>query len=176
MADKIYIPESIEQQPFPTTGESVVVAEPSTASTTKATDTVYTPKEEPQRKNPEKVVAVETISASLDTQGRRILGAYEFGVLGAIQVGTYVAGISGDLKISPDGIVARNKSGVTTFSLDGTTGDATFKGSISAGSVIVGAVDVGGSNIQIDGANNRIMIYDDAGTPRIILGYHLNGF
>jgi len=77
-------------------------------------------------------VAVETISQSLDTKSRRILGAYTFGQVGAIQIGTYKFGVSGQISISPDGIVAEDVNGNITFSLDGTTGDAVFKGTVEA--------------------------------------------
>lgn len=33
-----------------------------------------------------------------------------------------------------------------------------------------------GGNVVIDAQNNRILIYDASGVPRILIGYHQNGF
>lgn len=86
---------------------------------------------------PKKVVASELLNESLNTQERKISGAFTFNKCGAIQVGEFDQGVSGELKISPTGIAARNKDGVSTFALDGETGDATFSGSIKAADVTV---------------------------------------
>jgi hypothetical protein len=178
LSDKIYQPETIASQALPggeiTQAESSVVG--TVPSSTKEQSTVFEPVKEVSRNFPEVIIAVETIGTSLDTQSKRILGSYEFGELGAIQVGKYVNGVTGDLRLTPDGITARNSSGVTTFSLDGTTGSATFLGTISAGSLIAGAVQVGGASVLIDGANTRILITDETSTPRILIGYQAGGF
>ena len=78
----------------------------------------------------------DLINARLDTSAKQILDAFTFGTSGAIQIGTYVNGTSGDIRISPNGIVGRDSSGANTFTIDGTTGNATFKGEVAAGSVI----------------------------------------
>ena len=70
--------------------------------------------------------------ANFNTATKAILSDFSFGVSGALQIGTYVNGVSGDLRISPNGILARNSAGTTTFSIDGTTGNAIFSGSLSA--------------------------------------------
>lgn len=124
---------------------------------------------------PVKTIAVETMGQSFNTKTKKILGEFTFGTLGAISIGEYENGVSGEVKISPNGIIAKNVNGDTTFALDATTGDATFKGTIQAGAFISGAIEVGGGNVQIDGANKRIIIND--GTDDIILiGYQQGGF
>jgi hypothetical protein len=87
------------------------------------------------------VVARELISNSLNTQTQQILGGFFFGRSGSIAIGNYQSGISGDIRISPNGIVGRNSSGVTTFSIDGTTGNATFLGTVAAGAVIAANIN-----------------------------------
>ncbi len=69
-------------------------------------------------------MAVETIGSALNTKSKRILAEFQFADSGAIKVGKFAPGVSGDLRISPNGIVARNESGIITFSIDGTTGNA----------------------------------------------------
>ena len=52
--------------------------------------------------------------------------------------------------------------------------------SLSASKLLAGiisvAIGVGSENIEIDGENNRIIIYDSTGTPRILIGYQEAGF
>lgn len=86
---------------------------------------------------PPKIIAHETIGESLNTKSQSILAQYTFEELGAILVGMYQQGVSGEIKISPNGIVARNSGGETTFALDGATGDATFKGTIEAADFVI---------------------------------------
>jgi len=132
MADeklKILTPTVIQDAPFPEEqGEGMVVsaADSGVLSPTAIKETPF----------PRKVIARETISSSLNTLSRKILGAFEFIQQGAIQIGKYLSGVSGDIRLTPDGITARNKGGDTTFAIDGATGDATFLGTIQAGSVI----------------------------------------
>jgi len=99
----------------------------------------------------------ELINTKLNTDAQTILGSFTFGVSGAIQIGTYVNGVSGDLKISPTGILGRNSANATTFSIDATTGNATFAGSLSAASGTLGSITAGtftGISISIGSANN----------------------
>ena len=85
-------------------------------------------------------LVTDLVNARLDTSSKTILDAFTFGVSGALQIGTYSAGVSGDIRISPNGIVGRNKSNVTTFAIDGTTGDATFGGNLTAPSGTLGTI------------------------------------
>lgn len=86
-------------------------------------------------------IAREVISNTLDTRSKQILGAYTFGQMGAIAIGVYEAGISGDIRITPDGLVARNSAGEETIAVDGQTGDLVLKGTILAGSVIAAEIN-----------------------------------
>jgi len=126
----------------------------------------------------------DIINSKLDTQAGNILGEFEFGASGAIQIGTYENGVSGDIRISPTGIVARNADGDNTLAIDGDTGDATFLGTLAAGSVvacdvsasqitagtIAAAANLGSSSVILDGANKRIIV-NDGTNDRVLIGY-----
>jgi hypothetical protein len=87
----------------------------------------------------------ELITTNLNTSTKTILAGFTFNstdYAGSLKTGNItwnsttgaITGGSG-IVINKKGIVGAS-SGVTTFSIDGTTGDATFKGTILAGSVI----------------------------------------
>ena len=75
---------------------------------------------------------------AIDTAAGTILADFTFGASGAIQIGEYVNGVSGDLKLSPTGILARNSTGATTFSVNGTTGIAVLNGLVVGTNVDLG--------------------------------------
>ena len=133
MDDKVLKPTIIEEVDFPEIGQS-------TTTTTGSGNTaeVLTPNAEVGKSFPPALIARTVIADSLDTQSRRILADYTFGEYGSILIGKFEPGVTGDVKISPSGIAARNKMGETTITLDATTGDATFKGTVAAGSFIAG--------------------------------------
>ena len=166
--EKVLTPTVIEDVPFLSEGttETVPTGEPSVNNATTSTQTTQKPAPFPR-----KLVAHETISQSLDTKSKKILQEFEFTQSGAIQVGKYENGVSGDIKISPSGIVARNTSGLTTFAIDGETGNATFAGELQSGSLITGQITVGNNTWIIDGDpdNPQIVLYND-GIPEIVLG------
>lgn len=165
MADeKVYSPATIPDQPLP--GEGIEIPE----TVTSAGQQVYSQKTIPAKPMPTRKIAVELLSVALNTKSRKILKEFQFTPSGAIQIGTYENGVSGDIKISPDGIVARDKTGATSFTLDGDTGDATFRGNIQAGALISGLVDVGDNKIVIDGDARRMVFYDESGIPVIVIG------
>lgn len=125
-----FTPETIIDQPIPLLGGGFT---PVAGSVSNANDSIAeTPIQQVDRKFPQAQIAQQTISESLNTETKRITGEYTFEQLGAILVGLFKQGISGEIKISPDGIVAKNVNGEITFALDGATGDATFKGTIEA--------------------------------------------
>ena len=172
MAD-VFTPETIVDQPIPALDTSIVDPSllslgQSNASSTESQSGVTTTSIMDQP-IPKTTIAAEVISVSLDTLQKRILGSFSFGKVGALQVGTYKASVSGQVSISPSGITALNASNQTTFSIDGTTGNASFMGSLTAGSIITGAIDVGNGNVIIDGGNDRIIINDGV-TNRIVIG------
>lgn len=162
--DKVYSNTIIEETPFPNEEEQVVTTSDKTGSNT------YTNKTTQPVSFPTKRIAVEVIGTALNTKSLKILQKFEFTKHGAIQVGEYQNGVSGEIKISPDGIVAKNQSGLTTFALDGDTGDAVFKGTIQSGAVVTETLAVGpDGDIYIDGANKR-MIWYNGGIPAIVIG------
>lgn len=161
---KVYKPIETQDTPFPDQVSS-------TQDTTQTTaNGVYSPQVTKANPMPAKRIAQEVISKSLNTSTRKILSEFTFTPSGALQIGNYEDGQAGDIRISPGGIVARNRSGESTFTLDGDTGDATFKGTIQAGAVVAGAVQVGDEKILIDGDTQRIIFYDDNGVPVIVIG------
>jgi len=166
MADdeKVYTPEVIEENPFPQEEGGVPIQESQSTS-----GEVYSQKSIKPQPVPTKRVAVELISSVINTKSKKICGEIQFTPSGAIQIGKYENGVSGDIRISPDGILARNKSGILTIAIDGDTGDAIFKGTVQAGTVISGAVAVGDGDILIDGETKRMIWYTDD-VPSIVIG------
>lgn len=126
-------PDTIVDQPVP-----LLAGGFTDPSGNAASQTDEMPERVPQRNVPRPIMAVETISESLDTATRKIKGEFTFEQLGAITIGLFKEGVSGEIAISPDGIVATNRDGETTFALDDETGDATFKGRVTAGSFVSG--------------------------------------
>lgn len=171
MADQIgktYEPEVIEDAPFPNENISEV-------SLGGGESGVYTPKTTKEKTFPTKRVAVELLSTALNTRSKKILQSFEFTQSGAIQIGKYEDGITGDIRISPNGIVGRDSSGNTTFSLDATTGDAVFSGTIQGASLLTGSLVVGDNGVIIDG-DTRTIIVNDGTYDRVLIGYDAGGF
>lgn len=133
---KIYYQEIIEENPLPVEDEMVTFGESQSTSGGEFSPTTIKAQPFPSRR-----IAHEVIGVALNTKSRKIQQGFEFTQSGSLQIGKYTNGISGDIKISPTGIVARNQSGTTTFAIDGDTGDATFLGTIQAGTVIATEID-----------------------------------
>lgn len=155
MSEKVYLPETIEESPFPIIGMNVIESGSTTVSTTKDT---YDTERVPNRTIPYAIQYPDVLSVALDTRARKIRGNFNFTPTGAISIGKYQDGVSGQIDISPDGIVATNSDGDTTFTLDGTTGDAYFAGTIQAGAVVAGEITVSGAFVVNDGSNNIIWL------------------
>lgn len=92
--------------------------------------------------------ATEVIAESLDTQARAIKGNYTFEQMGALEIG--------QILISPSGIVAEDLSGNPTVTIDADTGNATFKGTVAAGSIVTGYIQVGGAAGDVNGGSTTI--------------------
>lgn len=149
---KVYLPQSIENKSFPNSENSNMPDGPGTIPNS---NTPQSPSGIPVNSAmPSRIIASDLIANRLNTQAGLILGEFSFSSLGAIAIGKYASGTSGDVRITPNGIVARNSSGSTTFSLDGTTGNATFLGTISAGSVI--SATISATNITGQVVNAQI--------------------
>ena len=166
--DKIYEAEVISDTPFPTLPNATNVAAVGTTSTN---DTI--PSNAPVipiQTFPAIKIADEMISSALNSKTQKIIQEFAFTPQGAIQVGEFEPGVSGDIRISPDGIIARNQQGDVTIAIDGDTGDAQFQGTIQGKNVLTGLVNVGNGNIQIDGGNERIVFFDSNAVPVIVIG------
>ena len=78
---------------------------------------------------------------AISTADGTILGEFVFTGSGALQIGTYVNGASGDLRLSPSGILARGTDGLTTFSINGETGVAVLNGLVVGTNVGIGTAE-----------------------------------
>lgn len=166
--EKVYTPVVIPDAPLPgQEGDT-------TSSTNSAGSEVYGPKTVKDTPMPTKRIAVELLSSALNTKSRKILDQFEFTESGAIQVGKYEQGVSGDIRISPNGVVGRDQAGLVVFALDA-DGNLVLKGSLQSGSVITGEVIVGNNSVIIDGEGRRIIV-NDGTTDRILIGYDPQGF
>lgn len=175
MAKNVHEPEVIRDQPFPGIDDDTNGSYSGGASDSQRVSE-HEPREIPERNFPTQLIANQVISDSFDSQSRRILAQYEFGLSGALQIGKYEENVSGDVRVSPTGIIGRNILGETTFTLDAQTGDATFKGTIAAGSLIAGRTDVGeGGNVFINGDPPRIIVSDGV-NDRGLFGKDVGGF
>lgn len=158
--EKVYTPQVIADTPFPMQdAQSQTVTQP-------AANGIYKPQETTDNVFPVKRVAVELMSQALNTRSKKITQAFQFTQSGALQIGEYTNGVTGDVRISPNGITARNLTGDTTFDLDGETGDAVFAGQLRAGSTIVS------NNIiteESSNGNGRTVYLND-GIPSIVIG------
>lgn len=166
--EKVYTPEVIEESPFP--GQDSLVSYAVSDSSNKSGDSPASPSVIKEQLIPTKKVATELLSNNLNTKSRKILGEFQFTPSGAIKIGNYVEGVSGEVLISPNGIVTKDIHGNTTIGIDGLLGSAVFAGTIQAGTLISGAVAVGDGNILIDGATKRMLFYDANGIPNIVIG------
>ncbi len=140
MKDKNFEPEIVSENPFP--GE---VVQPVLSQAQAVGEGNYAPTATKEKTFPKKRIAVELLSTALNTRSRKILEEFDLQQSGGFQVGDFKKGISGDLRITPNGLTARDIAGITTLAIDGTTGDAVFKGEVRAGSLVSDAEIEGGS-------------------------------
>jgi len=118
---------------------------------------------------------------AIDTANGTILGDFSFGVSGAIQIGTYENGVTGDIKISPTGILGRDKTGATTLSLNGETGVAVLNGLVVGTNVGIGtAQDSAGvttiiGNTVTTGFVNALSVLAGSVAAENITGTYITG-
>lgn len=158
--EKVYTATEIDDQPFPQEQVEDLSTSQATSNKTYSSETI---KDTPI---PMKRIAVELLSAAMNTKSKKILQEFQFTEHGAIQIGKYENGISGDTRISANGIVMRNKAGITTIAQDGDTGDAYFAGQIRAGSTIVSNSII---TEEASSGNGRTVYLID-GIPAIVIG------
>lgn len=138
--EKVYTPEVVQDTPFPEQGIQLdTLSQPSAGGN-------FSPTVSKDKSFPRKRVAREVISTILNTKSKKILGNFKLEQSGGFQIGDYKSGVTGDLRLTPDGQVARNKAGIITFAIDADTGDITLLGTLQAGSVI--ATDIDGDLID----------------------------
>lgn len=162
MADeKVYTPQVVEDTAFPQEEAGDVYVSQSKQGGN------YSPQTTKDQQFPKKVISQEVISSSLNTKSRKIMGEFEFTEMGSIKIGKYVNGVSGEVNLTPNGIIAKDTSGVTTVGIDGTTGDAVFKGTLQAGTVVAGDNTV---IIDEDNGHGRLLFMDGEKVA-ILLGW-----
>jgi hypothetical protein len=169
MDDKVYTPEVVPENPFPGEPEPALLpGQPNPTGT-------FSPTTDKEKTFPKKRTAVELLSTALNTRSKKILQEFTFAPSGSIQIGDFKEGIAGDLRLTPNGITARDIAGLTTFAIDGTTGDGIFKGEIRAGSLVSGQVIIGDNAVIIDG-EERTIIVNDGSNDRVLIGKQVGGF
>lgn len=151
MDDKILKPTVIEEIPFPSgTQETQQVVGGSDNNEIKR------PTEVQPRTFPVLNIATGLKSSTFDTETRTIAADYSFTEYGAISIGKFSPGVSGDIRLSPSGILARNKDGRITFSIDGNTGNLITDGYIQVGGaasdVNSGVTTISAGKVLISGA------------------------
>ena len=160
MEDKVFTQEIIQENPFP--NETIVLDSQSKSQSGEN----YSPTISKDKPITRKRTAVELLSTALNTRSKRILQEFELQQSGGLKIGDFKEGISGDLRITPNGLTARDIAGLTTFSIDGTTGDAVFAGQVRAGSTIVSNTIV---TEEASSGNGRTVYYNDE-VPAIVIG------
>ena len=107
--------------------------------------------------------ALTGLTTKLNSNARNVLAGE-----GGLAVGTLEWNSSGvrtggyGVGFSANGIAAYNSAGAATFALNGTTGDATFAGTLEVASATSGA--------RMEIKNNVIKVFDASGTLRVQIG------
>ena len=170
--EEVYTNEVIVDNPFPGEPEPAILpGQPNPAGTFTATTTK-------EKTFPKKRTAVELLSTALNTRSKKILQEFELAQSGGLKIGDFKEGISGDLRLTPNGLTARDIAGLTTFAIDGSDGSAVFKGSIQSGSLITGQVVVGNNRviIDVDDSGEPTILVNDGTNDRILIGFQSGGF
>jgi hypothetical protein len=132
MDNKVYEQEVIVETPFPS--ETGI---PGFAPTVANAVGTYTPTTTKEKTIPKKKLALELLSTALNTRSKKILQEFDLADSGGLKIGNFKEGLSGDLRITPNGLTARDIAGLTTFAIDGLTGSAVFRGEIRAADFVI---------------------------------------
>lgn len=159
MAKDVYTFDTIQEAPFPNEPEVLPAQQQVTPGTLGMVATK-------PGSFPTKRIAHELLSTALNTRSKKILQEFDLADSGGFKIGDYKSGVSGDLRITPNGLTARDKAGLTTFAIDGEDGSAVFAGQIRAGSTIVSNTIV---TEEASNGNGRTVYYNN-GLPAIIIG------
>lgn len=131
--EKVYTPETISENSLPLE-DSIVSLEVSESG---SENSGYSQGSIQNQPVPTKKVATELLSSVLNTKTRKIIGEFQFTPSGAIKIGNYQEGESGEIRITPDGILGLDVYGNTTFAIDSSDGSAVFKGEIRADDFVI---------------------------------------
>lgn len=145
---KVYYPETIDEQPLPDfTPYSQVPETPRNVKEINRTDGLKLEGIEVVNDNPRWVNDI--INARIDTASKNILSNFTFGdtdfaggvYAGDISWNTSNGAYSGGagILLNRNGIIGANGS-IVTFSIDATTGNATFRGSVTASTITGGSI------------------------------------
>lgn len=138
MDEKLYTPTIVSDTPFPTDTQIS-----STQPQTQVGTGNFTPQQTGDKSTPKKRIAVELLSTALNTRSRKILEKFDLQQSGGLQIGNFEEGISGDIRLTPNGLTGRNIAGTTTFALD-TDGNLILVGELRSGTLITGDVIIDG--------------------------------
>lgn len=156
MDEKVYTPEVIVETPFP--GDPLV----NTGLSPSNPSGVVTPTISKEKTFPVKKIALELLSTALNTRSKKILQEFKLQQSGGLKIGNFEEGISGEVDITPNGLLGRNIAGLTTFALD-TDGNLILVGELRSGSLITGDVIVqDGGRIRI-GTDDTATVFDELG-------------
>lgn len=172
MTDTNYEPEISQDNPFPGDANQPPISSPPPIDVGN-----FSPTTTPQETFPKKRTAVELLSTALNTRSRKVLQEFELQQSGGFQIGNFQEGLSGDVRITPNGLTGRNIAGLVTFALD-TDGNLTLVGELRSGSTITGQVIVGNNGviIDVDDDGHPTIIVNDGTHDRVIIGYQAGGF
>jgi len=165
---KVYHQEVVEDTPFPQEAEVSTAVLQESSGNSKDGKT-YSQSTIQDQSFPTKKIATELLSTMINTSSRKVLGEFQFTQMGAFQIGDYKDGESGDVRISRNGLVARNKLGSNTVVID-SDGNGYFAGELQTGSIITGLLLLGDGSIVHDGPNRRTVYFADDGLAAIVIG------
>lgn len=131
MDEKVYSQEVIYDNPFPGELQLIPLANQTNPAGT------FSPTVSKDKTFPVKRTAVELLSSALNTRSKRILQEFQLQDTGGFRVGDFKEGINGDLRITPNGLTARDIAGITTFAIDGADGSAFFRGTVQAADFVI---------------------------------------
>lgn len=194
---KVYYPETIEEEPLPGIPYSGITGVPQSLSEINSNEGMKLGGIEIVNGNPQWINDI--VNERINTAEKQILRDFNFGdtdFAGGVYAGNIAwntgtgAYVSGNgILINRKGIIGANGS-VVTFSIDATTGNATFRGDVTASTITGGTISgttmsastitgttitggtvrtsSGGTRIEMDGANNFFQSYV-SGTLRMRL-------
>ena len=149
MDDKVVYQEIVPDNPFPGEPEPIALVGQSNPVGT-VTQTVSK-----EKTFPVKILAHELLSTAINTRSRKVLQEFTLQQSGGFKIGDFKEGLSGEVSITPNGLLAKNISGITTIVIDGDTGDAIFAGELRTGALITGTVEITDGNIAL--YNNGVL-------------------